>query len=815
VEFESSMLGRLRLLWQQEQWLYDSHEAAAGEVRARHIEAVLRMTPLVMIATLLNAVLVVAFLFGTVPLLQLGIWLALLTVGCVHASRSWWRWRGRVVRQMPPKAVVRATAQAAFISGIWAAVPLLWLPQAAPAQQLMLAVLTSGVLCAGAFVLATLLPASLIHIMVLGAAAIISLLRTGHAVMAGLAAMVLVYAVVIIAGVVTISRLFSARLASQREAERQSQVVGLLLRDFEEHSVDVLWEIDRRGRFSHVSDRLAALLGKPREKLQKSTLVEVLQSRTKAPKRRAGVAIDDSSGLPALKRALLLDKPFRDVVLRVKLREGSAWWSVTAKPLLDEHGHSTGWRGVISDVTKQRVAHQRLAYLAHFDSLTGLANRIQLRERLDEALTQTGEPRRRSALLCLDLDNFKTINDSLGHSAGDAVLRQVARRLQSVVRSSDLLARLGGDEFAVVLDDVRNDGEVLQLSQRLVDVLNRPAVIQGRLVSMGASIGVALIPEHGQTVDEILGNADLALYASKERGRGRFELFVPSLGLRNRRASQVEAALREAIERGEMSLEWQPQVAVGAWKVASAEALLRWQHPELGTIDPSEFIPVAERCGLIADIGSWALSRACTEAQAALPGLAISVNVSPVQLMQEGFVEQVQQALRHSGLPPSRLEIEITESVFMDDPSAALSHLHALKALGVRIALDDFGTGYSAFQYLRRFPFDTLKIDRAFVRELMTHHDARAIVRTIVQLATTLGMQTIAEGVEEPVQLEVLNHAGCQLIQGYLVARPMPLLRLLPFLEGWAGIARPEPGELPETMQVPLDRRSAEALAGR
>jgi len=815
VEHESSMLGRLRLLWQQEQWLYSSAEAAAGEARARHIEAVLRMTPLVMAANLLNAGLVLVFLAGTVPALHLAIWACLFVGGCAHAMHSWWRWRGRVVRQMPPRAVVRATAQSAFISGAWAVVPLLWLPMAAPTQQLMLSVLTSGVLCAGAFVLATVLPASLVHMAVLSTAAIISLLRTGHVVLLGLAAMVVVYTVVILAGVVTISRLFSARLASQREAERQSQVVGLLLRDFEEHSVDVLWEVDRRGRFSHVSDRLVALLGRSRDKLQKTTLVDVLQSRTKMPKRRAGVMIDESSGLPALRRALLLDKPFRDVVLKVKQRDGSAWWSITAKPLLDEAGHSTGWRGVISDVTKQRVTHQRLAYLAHFDSLTGLANRVQLRERLDEALTASGEPRRRSALLCLDLDNFKTINDSFGHSAGDAVLRQVARRLQGMVRSSDLLARLGGDEFAVVLDDVRSDGEVQQLSQRLVEVLNRPAVIQGRLVSMGASIGVALIPEHGHTVDEILGNADLALYAAKERGRGRFELFVPSLGLRNRRASQVEAALREAIERGEMSLEWQPQVAVADWKVASAEALLRWQHPELGNVEPSEFIPVAERCGLIGDIGAWVLSRACTEAQAALPGLAISVNVSPVQLMQEGFLEEVQQALRQSGLPPSRLEVEITESVFMDDPAAALSHLHALKALGVRIALDDFGTGYSAFQYLRRFPFDTLKIDRAFVRELMTHHDARAIVRTIVQLATTLGMQTIAEGVEEPVQLEVLNHAGCRLIQGYLVARPMPLLRLLPFLEGWGATSRPEPGELPETMQVPLDRRSAETLVGR
>jgi diguanylate cyclase (GGDEF)-like protein/PAS domain S-box-containing protein len=802
------MLDRLRQIWDQECWLYASHDAAAGESRARHLEASARLTPLVALANLLNASMLIVALAGSVPGLELSVWAGMLGLSCAYLMSTWWRHRGVPVRSASPRAVWRATWQAGVISSVWAVVPWLWLPLATPSQQLMIGVLTSGVLCAGAFVLATLLPASLTFVVVLGGATIAALLRTGDPVLALLAVMVVIYAVVVTGGVRTIARLFNSRVQSEREAERQGQMVGLLLRDFEEHSVDVLWEIDREGQFTHVSDRLVSLLGRAREALQASTLIDLMNERSQ----------DDGepNGLRALERALLLDKPFRDVVLRVQLPSGMGWWSVTAKPLLDEGGHTMGWRGVISDVTKQRLTHQRLAYLAHYDSLTGLANRVQLRERLTQALQAAAEnPPRRSALLCLDLDQFKAVNDSLGHSVGDAVLRHVAQRLKSVVRRHDLLARLGGDEFAIVLDDVRSDEEVLQLSERLIVVLNQPAEIQGRMITVGASIGVAKIPEQGQTVDEVLGNADLALYAAKERGRGRFEVFAPWLGQRNRRVMQLEQAMRDALARGEFSLHWQPQVDIAHWRVISAEALLRWQHPELGSVQPSEFIPVAEKCGLIGEIGAWVLMRACQEAKASVPELSISVNVSPVQLMSEGLLGEVERALRHSGLPAERLEIEITESVFMDDTPVALANLHGLKRLGVRIALDDFGTGYSAFQYLRRFPFDTLKIDRAFVRELMTHHDARVIVRTIVQLAGTLGMQTIAEGVEEPVQLEVLQHAGCQVIQGFMVARPMAMSRMVSWLDGWARLPRPEPGELPETMQAPLDALGAPLGTGR
>ena len=316
--------------------------------------------------------------------------------------------------------------------------------------------------------------------------------------------------------------------------------------DFEEHSADVLWEIDRRGRFTHVSSKLAALFDQHRDAMAKG-LVEVLALRSPG-----GM---DGDGMRRLRQALVADKPFRDIVITVQFEDSTRWWSVTAKPLVDDHGGTTGWRGVISDVTQQHLAHERLTRRADFDSLTGLANRDKLRERLYQVIELCTNTPRRCALLCLDLDNFKGINDSLGHSVGDGVLKLVAQRLQSVMRRADLVARLGGDEFAVLLDDVRSDEEVDMLARRLLQVLNAPGEVQGRAVMVGASIGVALVPDHGQTIDEVMGNADLALYAAKEAGRGRCETYAAWLGERSRRQVAIESELRKALVRGELSLQ--------------------------------------------------------------------------------------------------------------------------------------------------------------------------------------------------------------------------------------------------------------------
>jgi diguanylate cyclase (GGDEF)-like protein/PAS domain S-box-containing protein len=791
----SSPFQALAAAWRREFHAYTAHDRDSSELRARLLGSVTRLTPLMVLANLVNASIVVLVFADSVPLLHRAIWLAVVGALCASGLRAWWRHRSAPPPRASPRALRHAAVGAGLLGLVWAAVAVAWFPGASQHQQLVLTSLVLGTMCGGAFAMAPLPTAALSHVGALALGAVLALLRAEGEGLTMLLALLTMYTAVLCLSVLATARTFVARLRSEREAARQGQLVGLLLRDFEEHAADVLWECGASGLLTHVSPRLSSSLGISAAELQAGTLTDALCAR-QAP----GEA---ESHLPMLRGAMRLGQAFRDMVLPVQTATGLRWWSLSAKPLLDESGHHAGWRGVIADVTQARETHRRLAYLAHFDSLTGLANRLELREQLAGAMDAAAaaaagcaDPATapRTALACLDIDHFKSINDTLGHAAGDAVLAEVGRRLQSCLRQDDLAARLGGDEFALVIRDVRSDEEVVALARRLVQVLCQPCEVQGRQVPLGTSIGIAIAPDHGRSLDELMGNADLALYAAKEAGRGRFEVFVPRLGDRHRRRITIEQALRGALARSEMHLHWQPQVDIERWQVVGAEVLLRWQHPELGRVTPDEFIRVAEDAGLIADIGLWALSRACAHAAQMRHPLVVSVNVSPAQLLRDDFAQQALRVIERSGLPPARLELEVTESLFMDNSPQALANLHALREAGVRIALDDFGTGYSSLAYLRRFPFDTLKIDRAFVRELMTRHDARAIVKTILDLARTLGMSTIAEGVEEPAQLEVLREAGCGSIQGFLVARPMPRGDLLRLLANWTqpGTQRPD-----------------------
>jgi predicted signal transduction protein with EAL and GGDEF domain len=361
----------------------------------------------------------------------------------------------------------------------------------------------------------------------------------------------------------------------------------------------------------------------------------------------------------------------------------------------------------------------------------------------------------------------------------------VAQRLRDSLRTGDTVARLGGDEFAVVMTHSGSADEAGVLAQRLIDALEHPIDVQGRHLRVGASVGVALFGEGEVGVDDLLVRADTALYAAKEDGRGRLALYSPEMGANSRRRDDIEEGLRQAIENEQLAMHWQPKVDIEKWRIVGAEALMRWEHPVLGRVNPAEFIPVAEQTGLIDDLGRWALREACRAATGPLAGLCVSVNVSPAQLRDTRFVAHVRDALREFEMTPSLLELEITESVLMEDIHGALEQLHALRGLGARVALDDFGTGYSSLAYLRRFPFDTLKIDRAFVNEVLLRKDARAIVQMIAQLAATLGMRTVCEGVESAQQLAVVAKAGCHEVQGYLVSPPKPLAEMVKFAAGW------------------------------
>jgi diguanylate cyclase (GGDEF)-like protein len=432
-----------------------------------------------------------------------------------------------------------------------------------------------------------------------------------------------------------------------------------------------------------------------------------------------------------------------------------------------------GWVTTHEDVTEAMRAEARITHMARHDTLTDLPNRVEFRERLVAGLrlVHRGET---VAVLCLDLDRFKGINDSLGHPVGDRLLVAVAARLRESVREFDTVARLGGDEFAIVQVGAPQPSGATSLAERIIAALSEPFDVDGQQLVIGTSIGAAVAPDDGLEPDDLLRSADMALYRAKADGKGVFRFFEKSMDAAMQARRALETDLRLALARGEFLLHYQPVVDLASGKVTTFEALLRWQHPDRGLVPPSEFVRLAEEIGLIVPIGEWVLRRACADAAAWPAGARVAVNISPVQFRGQALVAAVQTALSMSGLPASRLEVEITETLMLENTEVTLGTLHRLRNLGVRVAMDDFGTGYSSLSYLRTFPFDKIKIDRSFVRNLPNEPDSQAIIRAIAELGQSLGMTTTAEGVETREQLTSLLAGGCQEVQGYLFSKPVP-----------------------------------------
>ncbi len=467
------------------------------------------------------------------------------------------------------------------------------------------------------------------------------------------------------------------------------------------------------------------------------------------------------------------------VECRVRHSDGSWRYAETA---VSSMLHDPEVRGVIlntRDVSERKALEDALAHQAFHDSLTKLANRALFKDRVDHALARAARRGRELAVMLLDLDGFKAVNDSLGHDAGDELLVAVAGRLMECVRPTDTAARLGGDEFAVLVEDLASPGDYAVVATRVLESLQAPFHIHGKDIFVRGSIGIAMCGDGDNTSDELLRNADVAMYMAKAEGKNRYELFNPSMHSAMLERLDIEADLRRAVERGEFVLHYQPTVVLQTGRIAGVEALVRWNHPERGLIPPVEFISIAEETGLIVPLGEWVLREACRQTRQwhlehqTEPPLKISVNLSARQLQQEGLVRMVEQVLEETGLDPSTLTLEITESTVMNDHVTSIVRLNQLKALGLRIAVDDFGTGYSSLSYLRRFPIDVLKIDRSFVDGAADGSQKRALLRTIVDLGRTLNLETVAEGIEQPEELQQLRSLDCELGQGYYFARPL------------------------------------------
>jgi len=535
---------------------------------------------------------------------------------------------------------------------------------------------------------------------------------------------------------------------------------------------------DHAGRLVVSNRRFAEIFGLPLEQWQSAVSGLTVRDTLQLAGRLANVVLkDQAKGLAELQQILDSGKPGTIVF---ELVDGRTF-STSAKPMT-----SGGFVVTFADITEARRKEELIAHLAHYDPLTDLPNRVLFYEKIEEFLAH----RRKNstiAVLSLDLDHFKSVNDTLGHPIGDKLLQEGAKRMLGCIRDTDIVARLGGDEFAIVQVGIDRPADATALAARLIDSVSAPYLLDGQQVVVGTSIGIAIAPGDGSEPDQLMKNADLALYRCKADGGNTYRFFEPQMDARMQRRRALELDLRKALMNGEFTLDYQPLVDLKTGNVTTCEALIRWHQPERGLVPPMEFIPIAEETGLIVPIGEWVLHRACADAVEWPGEFIVAVNVSPVQFKSENLVDVVTSAIEKSGLPPGRLELEVTELVLMQDSNAALAELHRLKKLGVKIAMDDFGTGYSSLGYLRSFPFDKIKIDQSFVKDLSNSKDSLAILRAVVGLGHSLGIVTTAEGVETQSQLEILRTEGCNEAQGYFFSPPKSAVetnRLLRSLSG-------------------------------
>jgi len=561
--------------------------------------------------------------------------------------------------------------------------------------------------------------------------------------------------------------LHQARVA-ELDMNESSEVVSLLLREYEDSDADWLFQLDKNRRLRSVSPRLAFAIGRELTDIEGKSFIELVSGESWATGQFA-------PSLHQLAQKLKDRESFSDLVVEVTIKGERRWWELSGTPMLDDRGEYTGFRGVGSDVTAEQESSEKIAYLARYDTLTALPNRLMLHEAVSDALRYADKWRSRCAFMMIDLDRFKAVNDSLGHLVGDKLLAQVAERLSALMGEGESCGRLGGDEFAVVIRDASDKARIETLARNIIERLSEPYRVDDQLLYVGASIGSALGPRDGRTVEELMRNADLALYRSKDVGGGEHCEYEPSLHASAEERRQLEFSLRTALKRDELTLHYQPVVDSHTEELVSFEALVRWNSPEHGFISPAKFIPLAEDTRLIVPIGQWVMRTAMDEAARWPSPVKVNINVSPEQLIEPDFASTVVRALSGSGLAPERVEIEVTESIFLKDANVARKALEAVMALGCSVALDDFGTGYSSLGYLRTLKFSTIKVDRSFVQgAAQANPESVAIIRAVVAMADSLGMTTTAEGVENGDEADMIRTLGCNKIQGYHFGRPMP-----------------------------------------
>ncbi len=646
---------------------------------------------------------------------------------------------------------------------VWGFGFILLMPNANNYEQIMLGWTIAGLMCGGAFSTWSMPAGAFAFAGLAGAGGFVGMSSVPTVGDTWMPYAVPVLFIFLMRAVMVSAAVFRQSIASEKEVAAKSEVIGLLLRDYEENASDWLWETDAQGYLRRGAERFARILELPLEKTSSKSLALMFEVY--------GLSENVNAVFSAKFKAL---DSFSNQVVALVANDMERFVKLSARPFLDKNGICTGWHGVASDVTDERIADMKVRKLALFDTLTELPNRTFFYDRLDDVLASVG--RNNSWIMYLDLDGFKAVNDTHGHAVGDQLLRAVAARLSSCLPAKGMLARLGGDEFAVICNG--SIDRITSYAARMLQATELTFLLGNLDVSIGLSIGVAPIIEGISNRDELMRRADVALYAAKHQGKGVARYFDEELDRLQLRRRDVESGLRKALAANLFQLHYQPIVEMSSGLTHSYEALLRLETPELGRINPDEFIPIAEESGLITDIGDWVIRAACRDAAKWPNNVCVAVNVSPLQVRSNRILTVVTQALADANLPASRLELELTESALVENVEQTTRILADLKALGVRLALDDFGTGYSSLSHLHQFNFDKIKLDRSFVQSFGERRESTAVVNAVAHLARDLGILMTAEGVETAEHMQSMRDIGCNQVQGYLLGRPQAMLNV-------------------------------------
>ena len=747
--------------------LYDPADTTDwGPIRAAQVNAGSQLALFLVAANVVGALLVTLILQPVAPLWLLASWDVVVAIVATVVTLRRLAAREHTQQTATLRDVRDTVIEGVALALVWSVPPLAFGLRSDPATAYSLWIVVALLMTASAVAMAALPLATLSFVGISGAAIAVMLFVVGGPLLASTA--------IVFTGLLMLMCFWRGKAlvvirAGEIALAERDETVSLLLREFAEQSADWLWETDANRRIVRASPRFAHSVGLDPLTVNGMPFLQVLAG----PTWESG---NFSAGLRTLSDKLKGREGFRDLLLPVEVNGQEHWWEIAATPRFDDRGAFVGFRGVGSDVTEQRASADKINRMARFDTLTGLPNRLLVNEALVHAMAEADKWGSRCAFMMIDLDRFKAVNDTLGHPIGDRLLGCVSERLSQLMSDNEVIGRLGGDEFAVVIRDGADPARIERLAQNIIEALSRPYELDQHTLYTGASVGVASGPRDGRTSEMLIRSADLALYRAKDAGGGVFRIYEPQLHVEAEERRILEMALRKALANNEMYIHYQPVVDAAHGELTGFEALLRWTHPELGNISPAKFIPLAEDARLIAPIGEWVLRTACNEAAQWNSAARVAVNVSPDQLHNPAFVSVVASALATSGLAPDRLELEVTESVFMREGTGATRVLERIMDLGVKLSLDDFGTGYSSLGYLSRTKFSSIKIDRSFVQGASKGvAEAIAIIRAVVALAQSLGMATTAEGVETEQEHHMVQALGCTKVQGYYFGRPLPV----------------------------------------